>query len=281
MLGGRGRRWLLVGGAAGGMAVAGVGWWQGQTPEVRVVIVAILAAVGAALVGHLLAPRPTPSSALTFEPDRSILAVPLDERAVASAPMQQAPWVRASPGGLRAGKQAEAAIRQLLLSRLPVGTWVLSELSLPGLGGDLDLLVAGAGGAVIFEVKYWAGVITCGADGHAWTRRRRGLLETVDDPGGQLEREVSAVQVFWRRRGGSAHDVGGLLVFAHPRCAVEAAASPVPVVAPQDVEAVIRAGLPGPPLPAPDQARLAELAAGAQPPDWERARNLGQAWGGP
>jgi hypothetical protein len=245
MVSGRARRWLLVGGAAGGMVVAGVGWWQRQTPEPGVVVAAILAALGAALVGRLLGPRPAPSSAAALDPDQSILAVPLDERAVASAPKEQAPWVRASPGGLLAGKQAEAAMRQLLLSRLPAGAWVLSELRLPGLGGDVDLLVIGSSGVFVLEVKYWAGVITCGADGHAWTRRRRGLLETVDDPAGQLEREVSAVQECWWRRGDSARDVGGLLMFAHPRCEVEAAASPVPVVAPQDVEAVIRTGLPG------------------------------------
>ena len=89
-----------------------------------------------------------------------------------------APWVRATPGALLAGQQAETAMRDLLLASLPAGSWVLSGLTLPGLAGDIDLLVVGALGAVVLEVKYWAGRIVCGPSGHAWARTRRGLVET-------------------------------------------------------------------------------------------------------
>ena len=49
----------------------------------------------------------------------------------------------------------------LLLAGLPAGTWVVSGLTLPGMAGDIDLLVVGALGASVIEVKYWAGRIVC------------------------------------------------------------------------------------------------------------------------
>jgi hypothetical protein len=75
----------------------------------------------------------------------------------------RATWVvRAAPGALLAGHQAEVAMRNMLVDGLPAGTWVLSGLTLPGLGGDIDLLIVGALGAVVLELKYWAGRIVCG-----------------------------------------------------------------------------------------------------------------------
>src|SRR5579871_421383 len=55
-----------------------------------------------------------------------------------------APWATAAPGAVLAGHQAEAAMRDLLLAHLPAGSWVLSGVTLPGLAGDIDLLVVGA-----------------------------------------------------------------------------------------------------------------------------------------
>jgi hypothetical protein len=132
--------------------------------------------------------------------------------------------MRAAPGALLAGQQAEAAMRDQLLRGLPAGWWVLSGLVLPGLRGDIDLLVVGGLGAVVLEVKYWAGRIICGAGGHTWARERRGLIESLDDPAGQLEGEIRALHVFlqpraahsidcamttrrsWPSRGGPGHD---------------------------------------------------------------------------
>jgi hypothetical protein len=124
-------------------------------------------------------------------------------------------------------------MRGLLLAGLPAGTWVLSGLTLPGMGGDIDLLVVGALGAIVLEVKYWAGRIMCGPNGHAWARTRSGLVETLGDPAGQLEGELRALTDFWQRHGCAvASAVGGLLVFAHPLCQLEVATCPVPTARP-------------------------------------------------
>jgi hypothetical protein len=287
MLSGRWRRRLLSGGAAVGLSVAVVGWGQAQPPRLGLAAAAILALVGVAIIVRLIATTRERQHAWligtdsAFDPDHSILAVPFDNGA-SDARINYAPqpsWVRATPGALLAGKQAEAAMRQLMLVRLPAGTWVLSQLTLPGLRGDLDLLVIGATGVFVFEVKFWAGRIMCGGDGHAWTRQRRGLIEIVSDPAGQLQREISAAEHFLRHHNSATHDVGAALIFAHPRCEVEAAACPVPVLAPQDVEAMVRAGLPGPRLSASEQARLAEQIASVQPSTWDRDGGMAQAWG--
>ena len=289
MLNGRWRRWLLAGGAVAGLAVAAVAWWQGEPPPTQAGAIAavIFGILGLAVVGFAVARKRShahPGSVLTYAactPQRPFLAMPAEARTsstiatVAPRPV----WARAVPAALLAGKQAEAAMRQLMLTRLPAGTWVLSELTLPGLRGDLDVLVIGASGVFVLEVKFWAGRITCGGDGHAWTRQRRGLLETVGDPAGQLQAEVEAVERFWHSHSAAPRDVGGMLIFAHPRCEVNAAASPVPVLAPRNVEGVIRAGLPGPRLSASRQVGLVELLASVQPATWDQNRGVQQAWG--
>ena len=193
-----------------------------------------------------------------------------------------APWARATPGALLAGQQAETAMRDLLLASLPAGSWVLSGLTLPGLAGDIDLLVVGALGAVVLEVKYWAGRIVCGPSGHAWARTRRGLVETLSDPAGQLEGELRGLTGFWQRHGCAvANAVGGLLVFAHPRCQLEVAASPVPTARPERALDILR-GLPrrGHCCPRPNKSRLVELVVAAQPPGWDPGRGLQRARGG-
>jgi len=119
------------------------------------------------------------------------------------------------------------AVRGLLLAALPAGTWVLSGLTLPCMSGDIDLLVVGAMGASVLEVKSWAGHIVCGPNGHAWARTRSSLVETLSDPASQLEGELRALTSFRQRRGcGMASVMGGLLVFAHPRCQLEVVTSP-------------------------------------------------------
>ena len=194
---------------------------------------------------------------------------------------EPAPWARAGPGARQAGQRAEAAMRAQLLAGLPAGTWVLSGLVLPGLPGDIDLLVVGALGAVVVEVKYWAGRIVCGPSGHAWARQRRGLIETLDDPAGQLEGQLRALAAFWRRRGWAvAGAVGGLLVFAHPRCGLEVAASPVPAVRPERVLDILGGCQAQPLLSEADQARLVELVIAAQPLGWNSVIGVQRAPGG-
>jgi hypothetical protein len=91
----------------------------------------------------------------------------------------------ANEGALRAGLAAEDEMFEYLLRALPAGTCVLKSLTLPDMHGDLDVLVIGRSGLLVVEVKYWAGEIWCSGDGHAWTRRKRGVVETMRDPAGQ------------------------------------------------------------------------------------------------
>ena len=71
---------------------------------------------------------------------------------------------------MAAGRAGEERVRNLLLDRLVPGMWVLNNLRLPGLGGDIDLLVIGPTGVFLPEVKTWSGAIQCGPDGHSWSR---------------------------------------------------------------------------------------------------------------
>jgi hypothetical protein len=149
------------------------------------------------------------------------------------------------------------------------------------MAGDIDLLVVGGLGAVVLEVKYWAGRIVCGQGGHAWARTRRGLVETLGDPAGQLEGELKAVTGFWQRDGGSvASAVGGLLVFAHPRCQLEVAACPVLTARPQRVLDILRACQTQPLLSEAEQAHLVELVVAAQPPGWNPSVGVQRAQDG-
>src|SRR5437016_12743774 len=71
---------------------------------------------------------------------------------------------------LAAGREGEARVRALFLAELPTGTWVLNNLLVPGLRGDIDLLVVGANGVFLPEIKTWVGTITCASDGRSWSR---------------------------------------------------------------------------------------------------------------
>jgi hypothetical protein len=172
-------------------------------------------------------------------------------------------------------------MRDLLLGGLPAGTWVLSGLTLPGLAGDIDLLVVGGLGAVVLEVKYWAGRIVCGQGGHAWARTRSGLVETLGDPAGQLEGELKAMTGFWQRHGRSVtHAVAGVLVFAHPRSHLEVAASPVPTGRPERVLDILRGCHAQPLLSEAEQVHLVELVVAAQPRGWDPTVGVQRAHGG-
>ena len=133
----------------------------------------------------------------------------------------------------------------------------------------------------MLEVKYWAGRIVCGQAGHAWVRERRGLIETMSDPARQLESEVAALAAFWRRNGYSvASAMGGLLVFAHPRCRLEVAASRVPITRPGRALEILRGCQAQPRLSEAEQACLVELVVGAQPPGWYPDLGVRRALGG-
>jgi hypothetical protein len=67
-----------------------------------------------------------------------------------------------------AGREGELRIRELLLDRLPAGMLILNNLELPGLGGNVDLLIVGGTGLYLAEVKAWSGAISCSPDGRRW-----------------------------------------------------------------------------------------------------------------
>src|SRR5712671_200134 len=100
-------------------------------------------------------------------------------------PTTQDCWPESHPAGaalqtgevaqrLAAGREGEARVRALFLAELPTGTWVLNNLLVPGLMGDIDLLVVGANGVFLPEIKTWVGTMTCASDGRSWSRVRAG-----------------------------------------------------------------------------------------------------------
>ena len=123
---------------------------------------------------------------------------------------------------LAVGRDGERRVRELLLDKLPAGTLVLNNLELPGLGGDVDLLVVGDTGVFLPEVKTWSGKISCAADGRSWSRiTTGGQYEALPDPAAQTQREIRALRAYLE-----ASDpelcrrtqlwIDGFIVFAHP-----------------------------------------------------------------
>jgi hypothetical protein len=90
-------------------------------------------------------------------------------------------------------------VRALFLAELPTGTWVLNNLLVPGLMGDIDLLVVGANGVFLPETKTWAGIITCASDGRTWSRVRAGRKELLPDPAAQTQRAIHALRSYLER----------------------------------------------------------------------------------
>jgi Nuclease-related domain len=95
---------------------------------------------------------------------------------------------------LAVGLAGEARVRALFLEELPEGMWVLNNLRLPGLGGDIDLLVVGANGVFLPEVKTWSGAISCAPDGRTWSRVRAGRWELLPNPAAQTQGEIRALR---------------------------------------------------------------------------------------
>lgn len=172
---------------------------------------------------------------------------------------------------LAVGRDGERRVRALLLDKLPAGTLVLNNLELPGLGGDVDLLVVGDRGLFLPEVKTWSGKISCGADGRSWSRiTTGGQLEVLPDPAAQTQREIRALRAYLEaadpelcRR--TQLWIDGFIVFAHPRASVDAVASPVPALVPEAAVARMRDALPRRPLTPSDQERIVALLEKVQP----------------
>jgi hypothetical protein len=171
---------------------------------------------------------------------------------------------------LAAGREGEARVRTLFLAELPTGTWVLNNLLVPGLMGDIDLLVVGANGVFLPEIKTWSGAITCAPDGRSWSRMRAGRAELLPDPVAQTQRAIHALRTYLERADPGLCRrtqlwIHGLIVFAHPRSSVDGAYSPVPALSPEDAVTAIVQAVPARPLSRADQERIVDLMAAAQP----------------
>jgi hypothetical protein len=134
------------------------------------------------------------------------------------------------------------------------------------------------------EVKYWAGEIWCSGDGHAWTRRKRGVVETMRDPAGQASGCVRGLRSYLEQvdRGLCVRVrlwIEAFIVFTHPTGVVHAEASPVPVVSPERVVLTIRNARPIPELTAEEQEALVDLILASQEDGWNRTTCLGIAAG--
>ena len=196
-------------------------------------------------------------------------------------PSRQDSWPGSHPTGavlqtaevaqrLAAGREGEARVRALFLAELPTGTWVLNNLLVPGLMGDIDLLVVGATGVFLPEIKTWVGTITCASDGRSWSRVRAGRKELLPDPAAQTQRAIRALRQYLERADPGLCSrtqlwIHGLIVFAHPRSSVDAAYSPVPALSPKDAVTAIEQAVPPRPLSRAHQERIVDLMAATQP----------------
>jgi hypothetical protein len=171
---------------------------------------------------------------------------------------------------LAVGLAGEARVRALFLEELPEGMWVLNNLRLPGLGGDIDLLVVGANGVFLPEVKTWSGAISCAPDGRTWSRVRAGRWELLPNPAAQTQGEIRAL----RRYLESADPqlcrrtqlwIEGLIVFAHHEATVDADYSPLLALSPQEAVEAIRTAVARRALSPRDQERIVELVSAVQP----------------
>ena len=171
---------------------------------------------------------------------------------------------------MAAGREGEARVRALFLADLPNGTSVLNNLLVPGLMGDIDLLVVGANGVFLPEIKTWSGAITCAPDGRSWSRLRAGREELLPDPAAQTQRAIHALRTYLERADPGLCRrtqlwIHGLIVFAHPRSSVDGAYSPVPALSPEDAVTAMKRAVPPRPLSRAEQERIVDLMAAAQP----------------
>jgi hypothetical protein len=196
-------------------------------------------------------------------------------------PSRQDSWPGSHPTGavlrtaevaqrLAAGREGEARVRALFLAELPTGTWVLNNLLVPGLMGDIDLLVVGANGVFLPEIKTWVGTITCASDGRSWSRVKAGRKELLPDPAAQTQRAIRALRQYLERADPGLCSrtqlwIHGLIVFAHPRSSVDGKYSPVPALSPEGAVTAIVHAVPRRLLSRAEQERIVDLMAAAQP----------------
>jgi len=144
------------------------------------------------------------------------------------------------PASLEAGVAGEAALRRSLLE-LDDSYTLFTGLIAPG-GLEVDAVVVGPTGIVVFEVKSYVGTIIHDADG--WRRvvlDGRGHLHSrgIGNPSTQVSRAARAVERYLQGHGVHA-TVRTALVFSDPQAQLDIEAPNVPVLRLSQVLAFVR-----------------------------------------
>jgi hypothetical protein len=136
-----------------------------------------------------------------------------------------------------AGVAGEELVLAALARGLPGaagGYVVLQNLSLPGVGGDVDHVVVGPTGVFVLETKHISGTIRHDATG--WRRLKPGGVAyvAIDDPLAQVRRNVRGVRQYLERRDAPLCArtrlwIEEMIVFSHPKANVVLSARPDPV----------------------------------------------------
>jgi hypothetical protein len=170
---------------------------------------------------------------------------------------------------LAVGLAGEQLVRERFLETLPHGTWVLNNLRLPTLMGDIDLVVVGANGVFVPEVKTWSGCISCSPDGRVWSRIRAGWWEQLPDPVAQAQGQVRGLRRYLEAIDSDLCQqtrlwIQGLVVFAHPAATLDASYSPMPALNPEQAVDAIQTTVARRQLTSAEQERIVELLAAAR-----------------
>lgn len=117
---------------------------------------------------------------------------------------------------LRRARQGRLGQRLVtdLFHRLPDTHYVVNDVVLPGVGGNIDHVVIGPCGVVVIETKWLAGTVQCDGDDWYVNGRRRGSVSA------QVNRGAAAVREFLMDRHPELRpgDVNAITVFTHPLC---------------------------------------------------------------
>jgi hypothetical protein len=166
-----------------------------------------------------------------------------------------------------AGIAGEELVLAALARELPGaagGYVVLQNLSLPGVGGDVDHVVVGPTGLFVLETKHISGTIRHDAAG--WSRLKPGGVsyEAIDDPLAQVRRNVRGVRQYLERRDAALCArtrlwIEEMIVFSHPKANVVPSARPDPVHELRTLVPAILGRRPALALGPAEVARLVEL----------------------
>jgi hypothetical protein len=115
---------------------------------------------------------------------------------------------------VRKGRLGERLVTDLL-RRLPDDYWLVNDVMLGRMRGNVDHVLIGPCGVVVIETKRLAGRIRCWGDEWSVNGRLRGSISR------QVNAGASAVRSFLARPHPELRWVESIIVFAHPLCRLE------------------------------------------------------------